>query len=531
MVNYRALSYSLLVAGNVAAVPFIKRAEPTSGFVNQTVCNGKTYTYRALNGYGFVPSNGRDKYGDTASIGSSIKISGWTLDPATGSYSGTLWGLPDRGWNVEGTINAQPRVHKYSLTFTPKASSLTPNLAFTYVDTILLTDPNGKPMSGLESNTVLQFPGYPAMPASHYPGDGFGGAGPGDTRVSLDAEALVLAQDGGFWISDEYGPYIYSFTPDGRVRAAIAPPNAILPLRNGKVDFNSDTPPRYDPSAIPNPLNPTQGRSNNQGLEGMTANFDGTNLYALLQSAGTQEGGLDKTTNNNARLLKYDISGSTPRFAGEWVVPLPQFNDPNKSAKNNPRTAAQSEIHWVGDNQFFVLARDSNYGGGGADGTQSYYRHVDVFDIDDATNIKGKYDNFNDSITVSASSKVLKSGITPALLCPFLDFNVNEELNKFGLHNGGARDTGLLNEKWEGLALVPADGGVGDDDEWFLFASSDNDFITQQGFVDFGTIQFADANGWSDANQVLVFKIKFPDHSRPFARTGAGAGGIARTGV
>ncbi|KAF3910958.1 hypothetical protein AA313_de0200142 [Arthrobotrys entomopaga] len=433
--------------------------------------------------------------------------------------------------NVEGTINTQPRVHKYTFTFTPMASSLTPNLVFTYQDTILLTDPSGKPMTGLDANTNLQYSGFPAMPASHYSGDGFGGAGPGDIRVSLDAEALVLSRDGGFWISDEYGPYIYSFTPSGKVRAAIAPPNAVLPLRNGQVDFSSDTPPRYDPSLIPNPTDPTQGRSNNQGLEGLTSNYDGTDLYALLQSAGTQEGGLDKTTNNNARLLKYDISGSKPRFAAEYVVALPQFNDPNKSAKKNPRTTAQSEIHWVGDNQFFVLARDSNYGAGASDGTQSYYRHVDVFDISYATNIKGQYDDFNNSITVSASSKQLKSGITPALLCPFLDFNVNSELNKFGLHNGGARDSGLLNEKWEGLALVPADGGVGDDDEWFLFASSDNDFITQHGFTDNSSIQFADANGWSDPNQVLVFKIKLPSHSRPFARTGAGAGGLASTGV
>ncbi|KAK6516053.1 hypothetical protein TWF506_005966 [Arthrobotrys conoides] len=527
MVNYRTFSYALLAASHVAAVPFARRAEPTSGFVNQTTCNGKTYTYRALNGYGFVPSNGRDKYGDTVSIGSSIKISGWSYDKATASYTGTLWGLPDRGWNVEGTTNFQPRVHKYTFKFTPKSSSATPNLEFSYLDTILLTDPNGQPLTGLDPNTIRKISGYPDLPASSYSGDGWGGEGPGGIRVVLDAEALVLSRDGGFWISDEYGPYIYSFSAEGKVRKVIRPPNAILPLRNGNVDFSSNNPPRYDPSLIPNPANPTQGRSNNQGLEGMTGSFDGRNLYALLQSATTQEGGLEKTTNRNARLLKYDISSVEPRFAGEWVVPLPQFYDPNKSAKNNPRTAAQSEIQWVGDGQFLVIARDSSYGGGGTDGTTSYYRRVDLFDISDATNIKGKYDNFNDSITVTASSKVLKSGITPAEYCPFIDINLNSELAKFGLHNGGARDYGLLNEKWEGLALVPADGDVGDDDEWYLFVSSDNDFITQGGFANGGALAFSDVNGWDLNNQVLVFKIKLPDHSRPFARTGAGTGGLA----
>ena len=38
-------------------------------------------------------------------------------------------------------------------------------------------------------------------------GDGFGGAGQGGKRISLDTEGLVLGKDGSFWISDEYGMY------------------------------------------------------------------------------------------------------------------------------------------------------------------------------------------------------------------------------------------------------------------------------------------------------------------------------------
>lgn len=76
---------------------------------------------------------------------------------------------------------------------------------------------------------------------------------------------------------------------------------------------------------------------------------------------------------------------------------------------------------------------------------------------------------------------VLNADITPATVCPFLDFNINAQLNRFGLHNGGPQDGGLLNEKWEGIALVPVKGG--DADEYFLFASSDNDFITQNGMI------------------------------------------------
>lgn len=78
-------------------------------------------------------------------------------------------------------------------------------------------------------------------------------------------------------------------------------------------------------------------------------------------------------------------------------------------------------------------------------------------------------------------SGVLKSEITPATYCPFININNNDELAKFGLHNGGDQDSGLLNEKWEGLAIVPVDGKDGDDDWWYVIAVSDNDFITQNG--------------------------------------------------
>jgi len=76
---------------------------------------------------------------------------------------------------------------------------------------------------------------------------------------------------------------------------------------------------------------------------------------------------------------------------------------------------------------------------------------------------------------------VLKSGITPATYCSFINFNVNSQLNRFGVHNGGAQDAILLNENWESIGIVPVDGLVWDDDEWFVFSLSDNDFITQDG--------------------------------------------------
>jgi len=168
--------------------------------------------------------------------------------------------------------------------------------------------------------------------------------------------------------------------------------------------------------------------------------------------------------------------------------------------------AAQSEIHHLGDDKFLILARDSG-AGNGLSSTTSIYRHVDIFSLKGATNIKSATNDATGGSIASAAG-VLKAGIKPATYCPWLDFNINSELSKFSLTNGGPT-TSLngLNEKWEGLALVPVHDSK---DEYFLIAVSDNDFITQNGFIDFGELQYKDASGVNLDNQALVFQVKLP---------------------
>lgn len=96
-----ALLTAILVA-TASASPFLgPRAEnSTNTVVNSTTCNGKTYVYEELAGYGFVVSDAVDKFGDTlGGIGSAIYLDkkSWTKS-CNGTYTGTLWGLPDRGW-------------------------------------------------------------------------------------------------------------------------------------------------------------------------------------------------------------------------------------------------------------------------------------------------------------------------------------------------------------------------------------------------------------------------------------------------
>lgn len=509
----------MLLSTLFASLAWATPTPPANTAVNTTTCNGQTYIYEALAGYGFTPSNSRDKFGDTAGgIGSSAAIdqTSWKVD-ASGVYTGVVWALPDRGWNTEGTLNFQPRVHKFEITFKPNLTSTikdpsSPNLQLKLVDTIRFTDPSGTPLTGLDPDShgpYFTFAGFPSLPSATYIGDGFGGNGTGGRRVSLDAEGLVLSPDGSFWISDEYGPYIYHFSPSGHMLSAIQPPPAILPERNGTESFSAASAPRYDPDIEPIPKNNPTGRANNQGLEGLTVSPDSKTLYALMQSALNQEGGLNSTTRMYTRLLEYDISDAcNPVYKAEYVLPLPK--------DSAGRVAAQSEIHYVSPTQFLVLARDSNRGHG-TENSNSRYRHIDVYDISKATDIKGPTYDCADC-AVASTEGVLKSAITPATYCSWVDFNVNSQLKRFGLHNGGDQDASLLNEKWESIALAPVhpsskdckDGYSTTGGEYFLFSLSDDDFITQDGFMNGGKLPYADESGYNLDNQVLVFKVKLP---------------------
>lgn len=423
---------------------------------------------------------------------------------------GIFWPAADRSRNTQGTTAYQTRVHEFQITFSPALKYPSgKNLLFKYKDTVLFTDPSGQPVSGLDPTTTLTFEGLPAaVPAATFPGDGFGGNGSGGTRMSLDPEGLVVDNKGGFWISDEYGPFIYHFTKKGKLDDVIRPPNSLIPVRNGVETFASNNPPVYNASQVPNPAYPNSGRNNNQGFEGLTYDAQRKSLFVMLQSASINNGAPDTKVNQYTHLLEYKIGGKhggrkngNPKPEGQWVVPLPQYINPSNNKK---RTAAASEILSLGEGRFLVLSRDSG-AGRGMDRTLSVYRNADVFSIRKASDINGQFDDYTSSY---APAGVLNPAVTPAEYCPFVNFNIQTELDKFSLVNGGSDNNaeGLLNEKWEGLSLVPV---YGQKNQYYLFAINDNDFITQDGYYNFGKDTYKDASGFSLDNQALVFKVTF----------------------
>jgi hypothetical protein len=320
--------------------------------------------------------------------------------------------------------------------------------------------------------------------------------------VSLDAEAVVLMHDGSFFIGDEYGPYIYHFSAEGRMLSAIRPPEAFIPMRNGKDSFSSNNPGPGEPKVVP--ANPQTGRQNNQGFEGLSLTPDGKYLVAVLQSATRQDGGDSSQTRENSRMLIYDIANPDhARLVHEYVVPLPVFTN----AKGMRTVAAQSELLALDNTRFLLLCRDTG-NGYGLEGSTSLYRKIEVLDIAGATDIAGsKYDGL---IPVAPGGKLIE-GVAPARLTGFIDINDNTQLSKFGLHNGEPNDRNDLYEKWEGMTLLPALDPANPRD-YFLFVSNDNDFITQNGFM--AGAAYKDPSGADVDTMVLVYRVTLPDVSR-----------------
>ncbi|MFB9978510.1 esterase-like activity of phytase family protein [Mesorhizobium kowhaii] len=458
---YRTASLGVALALFTALTPALADSTATVG--------GTSFVNKGLVGVGRIPASQKDKFGETFGSGSGMAIdtAGWTH--GADGYKGSLWLLPDRGYNVVGTTDYRPRLNTIGIEFAPTAPGAAPaagqeqsGVKATLADTMLLTDDKGADATGLDPlNGVRAASGdMPILPEAN-------------GKLALDNEAIVRLPDGSMFISDEYGPNIYRFSAEGRLLSATQPPAALVPMRHGAPNFASDNP--GPGAAEPDPKDPDTGRQNNQGLEGIAMTPDGKFLIAVLQSAPRQDGGDSGATRQNTRALVYDASDLAHlKLAHEYVVPLPVFKD----AKGKTKVAAQSEIVALSDQTFLMLTRDSG-NGQGLKGDTSLLRQINIVDLSAATDIAGG--TFDAADKPVAPKGVLDPSVTPAKLTPFIDLNDKGELGRFGLHNGAPNDNNNLSEKWEAMSVVSVlDPKLPDD--YFLFVANDNDFLTQDGF-------------------------------------------------
>ncbi|HEY7676273.1 MAG TPA: esterase-like activity of phytase family protein, partial [Candidatus Methylomirabilis sp.] len=319
---------------------------------------------------------------------------------------GTLYiATPDRG-PADGTTSYQDRYYLLDIRVAP--GTVTAILA----RATLLTNEAGQTLTG--SSAAFDSSGSPAS-------------------RRFDPEGLRVSKNGTFFVSDEYGPYIYEFSATGQRLRRLNVPARFL-IANPSAIGTSELP---SPPAPP-PGN-TSGRQANRGMEGLAISPDGTKLLGIMQSPLIQDGALNAQNQRrgvNCRILEIDLAtGATREF-------LYQLDD---------RSNGVNEILAINDHTLLVIERDGNAGGA------AVTKKIFHLDMTGATEISGM---------ASLPQTGLPPGVTPVSKALFIDL----------LDPAFALAGPDFPEKIEGLAFGPdlPDG------RRLLLVTSDNDFFETQ---------------------------------------------------
>ena len=462
-------------------------ADPFTGFVNQ-----------GLVGVGRIAANQLDATGlDTlGGLFSAMTFVPNSWSASGGSISGRLVGLPDRGFG-DGAQDYRTRLQFVDFSITPVAPSASGPLPQTQilmanVGTLLLRPSANDAYTGFnpDDTNVVGFP------QSKLTGLGAG-------KRSLDPEGIVRLADGSYFISDEYGAFVYRFGADGILTATLPVPAALIPQKTG--GFVA-----YDANATI-----VSGRRSNRGIEGLSASPDGRRLFAMLQSPTIQDSGAANAS-QHTRILVYDIEAASPNFnglIGEYVYQLTLRGDVTAT-----RHTPISEVFAVNDHQLLVLERDG-IGLGGTLGAPLYKR-VNLVELNGASNILGT--DWDKAVGTAGQKNLpalgdqlaLTNGIIAAIRKDFVDLLNPADLAKFGMNAGAARDNNTVPEKYEGLALVPLNE-PGAPNDWLMLVGTDNDYraatVIHNG-VNVGSN--SGTNGIADT-MVFAYRLTIPGLANP----------------
>jgi hypothetical protein len=273
----------------------------------------------------------------------------------------------------------------------------------------------------------------------------------------IDSEGLVLAADGTFWISDEYGPHIVHFDATGKTIERINP-------------FGTGTGGRKIPAVFAN-------RKANRGMEGLTITPDGKTLVGMMQSPMYNPTKAAVANSLVLRILTFDIaSGATKQYA--YLM-------------DNITLTGVSDIVAVNATTFLTIERDALFGGAATN--PATFKKIFKIDLSAATDISdaansatGKLFGGKTVEELNDAAGLQAAGIKPVTKTPVLD--LLKDLPAVYPH-----------DKAEGLALLPGN---------ILVISNDDDF----GVIDNGNSGFAvktlPLTNQVDRNRLYFVKLK-----------------------
>lgn len=164
------------------------------------------------------------------------------------------------------------------------------------------------------------------------------------TGADFDVESIQPVADG-FWVGEEFGPYILKFSRDGKLTDVIA-------TKAGETEVKSPDNPTLTLPGNPTQKLPTFNLKRSGGFEGMALSKDGTKLYGLLEGPlYTADGQIEKTEDGATGLRIIELDVASKAWTGRtWLYPLAEGGE------------AIGDFNMLDDSTALVIERDNGAG-------------------------------------------------------------------------------------------------------------------------------------------------------------------------
>ena len=275
------------------------------------------------------------------------------LSRRAGDPPGIVWAVGDRGPNIKvktavklyGLDRLEPLRSEEGAKIMPRLD-LGPALAELRVAdgrvelarSLRIADAGGRPVSGLP---VPEGPHTLCEPAFDLAGK------PLDPDPSgLDTEGVAVLPDGGFWVSDEFGPSLVRLDSGGRVLRRLVPEGTEL---DGAV---------YPVEACLPAI--AARRQLNRGFEAIALSADGRWLFVAFQSPLAHPDESAHERGRHVRLWRLDLA--TGEVAAQYLYPLDPPETFRRDRDRGPLERSDlkiSELCAVGSDSLLVLERGS----------------------------------------------------------------------------------------------------------------------------------------------------------------------------
>ncbi|WP_312805178.1 esterase-like activity of phytase family protein [Agrobacterium cavarae] len=265
-------------------------------------------------GVGTVP--GKDGVRPT---GLSMPFNGQAMQGFSGIKAmedGTFWSLSDNGFGSKlNSSDAMLMLHH--LKFDWDAGKVNA------VETVFLSDPDKK----------APFPIVMEGSDKRYL-----------TGADFDVESIQPVADG-FWVGEEFGPYILKLSRDGKLTDVIA-------TKAGETEVKSPDNPTLTLPGNPTQKLPAFNLKRSGGFEGMALSKDGTKLYGLLEGPlYTADGQVEKTQDGATGLRIIELDVASKAWTGRtWLYPLAEGGE------------AIGDFNMLDDRTALVIERDNGAG-------------------------------------------------------------------------------------------------------------------------------------------------------------------------